>query len=249
MGTRGRRLRLLDEQPPELVVHEESGPCPYLTTQEACLPMRLPVRPLTPAELGQRLRAGDRRQGILLYRPNCAACVACEAIRLDVNSFTGSRSQRRTAEKASRVLQVEVGEPICSDRRVELYNLHKIGRQLVADEGGPIDAAGYQAFLVDSCTQSFELRYLLDDELVGVALVDHGDDALSAVYTYYDPAYQKLGIGTFSVMRQVQLCRELGLRYLYLGLYVSGCEAMEYKARYVPHERLIGGAWREIPRP
>ena len=29
-----------------------------------------------------------------------------------------------------------------------------------------------------------------------------------------------------------------------LGLFVEGCEAMAYKARFLPHERLVDGEWR-----
>jgi arginine-tRNA-protein transferase len=52
--------------------------------------------------------------------------------------------------------------------------------------------------------------------------------------------------GTYSILKQIALCRSWGL--LYLSLYVIGCEPMRYKARYLPHERLIGGVWRRFDR-
>ena len=106
-----------------------------------------------------------------------------------------------------------------------------------------MDSLGYQRFLVDRQCEAFEIRYLLDDRLVGVAVTDRGDRALSAVYCYYDPALKNLSLGTYSILTQLRLCREWGLDHLYLGLYIAGCDAMAYKARFRPHERRIGGQW------
>ena len=56
-------------------------------------------------------------------------------------------------------------------------------------DGGPITPAGYATVLADSCCESFELRYLVGGNLIGVAIVDRGEQSLSAVYCYYDPVY------------------------------------------------------------
>ena len=246
-----RRPRLLDGHPPELLVYDEDTNCPYLANRVARLPMRLPTRPLTAAEFSERLHAGDRRQGLVLYRPNCPDCTACEAIRIDVEQFVPNKTQRRVHRRGQQSFRVEIGEPTLSADRVALYNKHKIGRELMG-EGDPIDETGYGAFLVDSCTVSLELRYYvvepdgaprLPARLGGVAVVDRGSDALSAVYTYFDPELSLLSPGVFSILEQVELCKRWGLRWLYLGLFVGDCPSMAYKARYLPHERLLDGRW------
>jgi arginyl-tRNA--protein-N-Asp/Glu arginylyltransferase len=242
MSVGTRRPRLLDGHPPELLVYDEDTNCPYLESKIARLPMRLPTRPLTAAEFSERLHVGDRRQGLVLYRPSCADCNACEAIRLDIQSFEPSKTQRRIFRRGEAELRVEVGELRLSSEKVALYNKHKVGRELMG-EGDPIDESGYGAFLVDSCTDSFEIQYLYGDRLIGVAIVDRGTDALSAVYTYFDPDFGEFSPGVYSIMKQLDLCRQWGLRWLYLGLYVRGCSSMAYKAKYLPHERLRDGKW------
>jgi arginine-tRNA-protein transferase len=218
-----------------------------LAERIARMPLRIPARLLLRAELEQRLDTGDRRQGIFLYRTSCPGCRACEPIRIDVEQFTPNRSQRRALERGNARLTVEVADPIADARRVELYNRHKELRGLASDRDG-IDLEGYREFLVVSCCETFELRYLLDGQLIGVALVDRSDEALSAVYCYYDPSYEKLGIGTFSVLKQIELCKSWGLRYLYLGLYIAESERMKYKARFLPHQRRIDGTWQTFDR-
>ncbi|MBM4363590.1 MAG: arginyltransferase [Deltaproteobacteria bacterium] len=228
-----------------MLVHDAPGPCPYIDGEIARLPFRLPVRRLEPDELDERLRAGDRRQGAFLYRPDCPSCRACIPLRLDVNEFVEGRTHRRILRRGVRELRVEAGRPLVDDRRVELYNLHRRARGLDL-ERAPISADGYREFLGRSSCDSFELRFSREGRLVAVAIVDRSAEALSAVYCHYDPAILDLSPGTFSILVQVALCRAWGLRHLYLGLYVEGSEIMEYKARFLPHERRVDGAWQKI---
>jgi arginine-tRNA-protein transferase len=238
----------LPGMPPEWLVWNEPSRCPYLPEQTARLPLRLPVRRLRPNELSARLAHGDRRQGLLLYRPNCPTCTACEPIRVDVQEFRPSRTHRRIVRRGDALLDVEIGKPSVSDEKVALYNAHKIARGLLIGDG-LIDAMGYEQFLVESCADTIEVQYRLAGVLVAVAIADRAADALSAVYCFYDPGHPPLSLGTYSILKQISLCRVWQLRYLYLGLYVGGCHAMRYKARYLPHERLIGGVWRRFEHP
>lgn len=238
--------RRVGGEPAEWVVHDEPSPCVYLAGRVARLPLRLPVRPLRRDELAKRLRDGDRRQGLLLYRPACPGCVACEAIRLDTTEFRPSRSQRRAYRRGEALLTPHIGPPSATDEKVELYNRHKLERGLAVGDD-LLDLGSYREFLVESCSDTIEIEYRLGDRLVAVALSDRATDGLSAVYAYFDPDHASLSLGTYSIMKQLAICREWGLRYLYLGLYVEGSPPMEYKVRYRPHERLVDGAWRAFP--
>jgi arginine-tRNA-protein transferase len=207
----------------------------------------LPLRNLSRRELDQRLAVGDRRQGRLLYRPSCPGCHACVPLRVDVTRFEPSRSQRRALRRGDETISVEQGPLEGSPERLRLYNRHKKLRGLGTDDH-ETDAETYGLVLGDSCCESFELRYRVGDELMGVAVVDRGEQSLSAVYCYYEPELARLSPGTYSILRQIELCREWGLRYLYLGLYIAACRAMTYKAAFLPHERLLDGQWVTVNR-
>ncbi len=239
---------VLNVIPPELVVHDEEEACQYVAGRRARQPLRLPVRGLTPAEFDQRLEAGDRRAGRLLYTQACPACSACEPIRVDVRAFVPSRSQRRAQDKASAAVTTRIGPVEVDDRRVALYleHLHKRGLARRADES--IDAREYASAFVASCVGGFELRYFIGDEMVGLAVTDQGERSLSAVYTAWDPAYEALSLGTYSILTQIALARKAGLDWVYLGLTIKDSPPMTYKTRFLPHERRIGGVWKRFER-
>lgn len=240
--------RLILDQPPELVVHDELQPCPYLADRLSRLPLRIPARALERQELEARLARGDRRQGLFLYRPACPGCVACEPIRLDLFRFSPNRAQRRALSRGNDVLSVELGQPTVDLERVELYNRHKRLRGLSAGQV-EVDERSYREFLAMTCCDTIEICYRLRGELVGVAIADRSSAGLSAVYCFYEPTLGRLGLGTYSILKQVELCRMWGLRYLYLGLYIAESLHMRYKARFLPHERLIDGKWSEFTSP
>lgn len=240
--------RIVIGNPPELVVYDREQPCPYLKDRTSRLPLRLPARPLTPSELNTRLLQGDRRQGYVFYRPSCPSCSACEPIRLDVRAYRLTRTQKRVKRRGEAELTYRIQPPSVDARRVEIYNLHKTGREL-RDGQPPIDADGFRDFLVATSCDTFEIAYFREEKLVGFSIVDRSDQALSAVYTAYDPAFSRYSLGTYSILRQLELCSAFGLPYLYLGLYIRECETMHYKARFVPHERLVRGRWIRQDEP
>jgi arginyl-tRNA--protein-N-Asp/Glu arginylyltransferase len=239
------RYPQLPGNPPEWLVSDVPMRCPYLLQETARLPLRLPVRRLRHDEFAERLEKGDRRQGLLLYRPNCPTCSACEAIRIDVTTFEPSKTQRRVWRRGDAAIETYVGRPTVTAEKVALYNRHKVERALLIGNE-LVDPDSYGQFLVETCTDSIEMSYRYNRRLIAVAIADRASNALSAVYCFYDPTYARLSPGTYSILKQIALCQAWGLRHLYLGLYVAGCGSMSYKARYLPHERLIGGVWRHF---
>lgn len=229
----------------EVVVSDELHPCSYLPGRVARLPYRHPVRQLLPAEFDQRLAEGDRRTGMLLYRTQCPGCQACEPIRLDVETFRPNATQRREQRRGDALLTVHLGEPTVDTQRVALFNLHRQVRRLDRDDE-PIDRDSYASFLVNSCCRTWELTYWHEQRLVAVAICDAGQTSLSAVYCYYDPHFRGVSLGTYSVLRQVEHCRQTGRRYLYLGFFVGQSPHMSYKANFHPHQRRIRGEWRDF---
>ena len=226
----------------DIVIIDETEPCPYLPEETARMPLRMPVGIITPTEADARLATGDRRTGEFVYKTKCPTCRACEPIRICCSDYKMSRNQRRVFARNDSTIRTEIGPLVADEKRVELFNRHRRIRGL-AKRDTDIDLEEYIWGFVRSCFDSFEMTYWIGQELVGVAICDHGITSLSAVYTLYDPVRKRESIGTYSILKQIDYCAREGIQFLYLGYYVARSPHMKYKERFVPQERLINGKW------
>lgn len=230
------------------LVWDQPEPCPYLPERDARLPLRLPLGPMTPEAFDRLLASGERRSGRLVYHTQCGSCSECQSLRLPVDKFRPTKSQLRVWRRNEGVIRVEMGRPALTREHLALYNRHKLERGL-ARRDEPMSAESYRSWLVHTCTETAEIRYLLDDRLVGVSIVDFGRRAASSVYHYFDPDESKRSIGVYSVLKEIEICRRSGLAWYYLGYYVQDCRALAYKAQYWPHERRVDGIWTPFDAP
>lgn len=225
-----------------VVVQDQRQPCPYLDDALSRMPLRLPVGPVTPEVTDQWLAMGFRRSGDFVYRAECPACNECKPTRIDLDEFEMSGSMRRVFNRGGRDLQCHWGPPKVDERRIWLFNQHRAVRNL----GSPneaINAVSYRSFLSDTCCDTRELAVTLGGQLVAIAIVDVGATSTSAVYTHFDPAASRYSLGTFAILKQVQWARRTGRRYVYLGMYVRDNQHLNYKARFLPQQRLEGDEW------
>ena len=211
------------------------------------MPLYIPARQVIPKQLDEILAAGYRRSGWYFYRTNCPSCNACEPMRLRVADFEPSRSQRRAQNKAAAALRFEVGPPCLDSVRVELFNRHRLQRGL-SNAGESASAGDYQSFLLNAMCDVVELSIWLDEKLLAVSITDVGHESISAVYCFFDPDYDHYSLGTNAILEQVKLARLTERKWLYLGLYVAANSHLNYKANFLPHERLQNDVWTRFTR-
>lgn len=229
-AARARLARLLDglglePSPP--------SPCPYLPGRDSRLVALRPNR-LTPRLYGLFLDQNFRRLQDLVYRPSCDGCRECRQLRVDTRLFRPTRAQRRCAKKNAD-LQAEVGRPAPSDEKHALYR-----RYLEARHDGAMSGSWeeYCEFLHRAPEMSREVVFRAAGRLVGAGIFDVAEEALSAVYFYFDPDIEARAPGTYNVLWLVEEARRLSRPWLYLGYYVAGSPRMAYKAGFHPHEIL-----------
>jgi leucyl-tRNA---protein transferase len=188
---------------------------------------------------------GFRRSGELLYRPRCPACNACTAVRLPVAQFTPNRAQRRTWS-ANQDLIVQSAQPQATEEYLDLYCRY-LGDRHTPQSADESTAASFLDFLTAAWSDTCFYEFRLAGNLLAVAVVDRWTDALSAVYTFFDPTQTKRSLGRFAVLYEIQEARRLGLDWLYLGYWIDACRKMQYKREYQPLEYFIDEAWRSMP--
>jgi arginine-tRNA-protein transferase len=48
-----------------------------------------------------------------------------------------------------------------------------------------------------------------------------------------------LSLGRYSIYKQIEFAKEMGLKWIYLGYAVENCDSLNYKFDYKPQKRLI----------
>ena len=102
----------------------------------------------------------------------------------------------------------------------------------------------FRNFLLHSNVDSMLVEFHEQNVLRMVSVIDRLDDGLSAVYTFYEPNLAQTSFGVFNVLWQIELCRKLGLPFLYLGYWIADSQKMSYKTNYQPLQGLQHDSWQ-----
>ena len=187
------------------------------------------------------LLRGWRRFGKHFFTPSCANCIECTSIRIPTEEFVFSRSYKRIL-KANKDTKLIIRKPTVSKEHMEVYaKYHDYKSETKGweeDTNGTVEY--YTAFVECAKDYGYEYAYYVGKKLVAVALVDMLPMGVSAVYCYYDPNYNHLSLGTYSILKQIEIAKENKIPYLYLGYWIAQNASLTYKSRFKPHEILLG---------
>ena len=226
-------------------------PCPYLEGR-----MERKLFTALQGEHAQRLndslsKQGFRRSQNVLYRPSCAECSACLSARIRVADFLPSRGQRKVMNRTAD-LKRNATSPWATEDQFTLFRRYLDDRHA---EGGmaDMDIFEFAAMIEETPIRSRVIEYTRPSNpgergrpLAAVCLTDVFDDGLSMVYSFYDPDLSDLSLGTHVILDHIDIAREAGLPYVYLGYWVPGSRKMGYKAGFSALEIYKGGRWQDL---
>lgn len=225
-----------------------SYPCSYLPAQAARSEVATPEHLIDSYAYSHLMRLGFRRSGNFVYRPKCPNCQACQSLRIPVETFRPTRSQKR-AWRQHQDLQAQVLPLSYQAAHYQLYQTYQRARH--SHGGMDCDSSEqYSQFLLQSQVKSRLVQFCAPDnaeDVRMVSLIDILDDGISAVYTFYAPE-PKTSYGTYSILWLIELARHLQLPYIYLGYWIEASDKMRYKQDFGPHEILRDGLWQQHQR-
>lgn len=220
-------------------------PCPYLPGNLERKVIADLAESRAEAEYSRMIRAGYRRSGTIAYRHACPGCRACVPVRLPVAAFNPGKSLRRVA-RANLDLTVKILPPRARDEHYNLFCRYQDGRH----GGGEMADMTYAEYrnLVEESSITTRLAEFREPGgvLAAVCLYDELADALSAIYTFFEPLLAKRSLGSYMILWLSDICCMAGKDHLYLGYWIGDCAKMSYKARFHPLEKLERGVWRNM---
>ena len=227
-------------------------PCPYL-------PERVERKLFTALQgehamvLNDHLsRQGFRRSQNVLYRPSCADCNACLSARIRVADFEPKRRHRRILRKNTDLSRTATS-PWATEEQFDLFRKYLEARH--ADGGmADMDVFEFAAMIEETPVRSRVVEYTRTDDsgapsLAAVCLTDVLEDGLSLVYSFFDPDLDARSLGTWMILDHIEIAREAGLPYVYLGYWVPGSPKMGYKASFGALEIFFVGDWQRLENP
>jgi leucyl-tRNA---protein transferase len=233
------------------------SPCPYLVGRRE----RKVFTHLVGDKAGELndvlTQGGFRRSQNIAYRPACETCHSCVSVRIPVEAFEPTRSQRRVmAANADLKIDMYKAEPT-----TEQYSIFRAYLDSRHHGGGMSDMSvlDYAMMVEDSHVDTRIVEYRKPTsssheslrkpgDMVAVALTDVLSDGVSMVYSFFEPEEETRSLGTFMILDHVQRAIRLGLPYVYLGYWVHGSQKMAYKIKFRPIEMLTGRGWKRFAR-
>jgi len=205
---------------------------------------------VTPKQLDAFLAQGWRHFGPLFFRYSLAFMYGSFeeiiALRVDLENFTPTKSQRRILRKNADV-ETRVGPAFVDARKEKMFVEHA---ERFTDNQPDSIYSFISKVPATSPNRCDSLDVLLGDDLVATSFLDMGDEATSSVYAMFEPTQAKRGLGIFTILAEIEYARAQGKRWYYIGYATTGPSVYDYKKQLPALEVLDWetGTWSPMAR-
>ncbi len=188
---------------------------------------------------------GFRRVENWMYRPVCDNCSACKSYRVNIPNFKLTKSLKRVL-KNFKDIKYKLVNNNSTQEKFELFKKYQLERH----SGGSMSYMDEYEFtsMIETSPIKTSLMEFRDKSknLLGVLLLDIDKNTLSAVYSFFDPKLNKLGLGNYMIIQCLLYGQAKKYKYLYLGYYIEELSSMSYKSRFKPGEILNNNEWKRF---
>lgn len=185
-------------------------------------------------EIDSLLEKGYRHFGKYFYRPICKECHLCIPMRIPLNNYQFPKHKKKIFCKC-RNLTVKLSKPEPTE---ESFQIHQSHRQRFDGQTDIITYDDYLSRFFCKVPYNFQLSVYDKEKLVGVSHIDITHKSMSIVFSYFDLLYEKFGLGTFMILKEIEFALSRGIQYYYMGNYVKDVNHLDYKIRFKPSQFL-----------
>ena len=201
----------------------------------------------TPAEMDELWAEGWRHFGTQFFRYASSwygeQQVRVLLLRINLRNFLPSRSQRRVLKRNADV-RVAFGQTMIDAEREIIFAKHRSRFK----ENVPDSLSDFLSSAPAHVPcETKECRLFVNNRLFGIGYFDVGEQAVSAVYSIFDPAESQRSPGIKLILEEIRWATEHDFRYFYLG-YCYDCRSFyDYKKRFGGSECLDWRTMRYSP--
>ena len=219
-------------------------PCPYLTNRDEKKIFLIMDDINKSNEYEHLIKSGFRRSHNILYNQVCADCNLCKSIRINVNNFKLSKSNKRVLNKNKNLFTKKLSD----NPSKEQFTLFKKYLEFKHNDSemNEMDFQDYCKMFVSKGINTKVYEYFYKGELVGCVISDFLEGSISMVYSFYSELFLKNSFGKYIILDHFRLAKDFDMDYVYLGYWVEGSSKMEYKNSFNSSEVLIDNKWTII---
>ncbi|MEZ4986958.1 MAG: arginine-tRNA-protein transferase [Saprospiraceae bacterium] len=163
-------------------------------------------------------------------------------VRVDLARHSLSKSQRKLMRRNSDRFQTCVVPLTLTDEKEALYQRYR-------EQFDGYIAPTLRDSLFDggwiNVYQTLETQIYDGDKLVGISFFDIGNSTSASILGIYDPDYQSYSLGYFTMLLEMEYCKQQHFNYYYPGYVVPGYPRFDYKLRLgsIEYLRLHAYQW------
>jgi len=189
---------------------------------------------------------GFRRVENWMYKPVCDSCNACKSYRVDITNFKLSKSFKRILKYFENI-NYQLVKNNSTQEHFELFKKYQLDRH-AGGSMSSMDDDEFSSMIETSPIQTSLMEFRdVTKKLIGVVLLDINEKNLSAVYSFFDPKFNKLGLGNYMIIQCLLFGKIEKYKYFYLGYYIEELSSMSYKSRFKPGQILNNNEWKNFP--
>jgi leucyl-tRNA---protein transferase len=185
-----------------------------------------------PSALDALWAQGWRHQGALFFRYTHCVMAGIEhdivPLRVDIEAFQMSKSQRRVWRQ-NEDIHWELVPTEIDDRLEAMFHRHSM-RFAENIPGSIQDFLGPDPMSIPART--FTLKAWLKEELIAASFIGVGTHCVSSLYAIYEPDHAHRSLGNLTLLKELDLAKNAGKRFLYQGFATPLPSRYDYKTRF-----------------